>query len=262
MIVLGFDMDGVLVRGPFRHYIFPWIIQYFKEKKPNLDEKRIINDIIEEHRNRLNVSKKFVYPFDWDDIVRKIGKKYGIEFKEELSEWVKKAVSNEDAVYVYPDVIESLETLSKRKNIIIMLITNGYAAYQVPILKSKGLDKYFKEIYTNDKIGYGKPIKEYIEKTLMKEKGERHLYVGDWLYFDMVPTKRVGAEFIWIYRFEVPDSIKSLKPWERITHPDFREFYVKAWENEIMKREDLFEFMPDYMIISLKEIPSILDYKK
>ncbi len=262
MIVLGFDMDGVLVRGPFRAYIFPWIVRYFKESGVPLTDREIINEIIGEHRKRLSVSKKFVYPFDWDDIVKKIAKKYGIDFKEDLSDWVKKAIQNEDAVYVFPDVIESLETLSKRRDLIMILITNGYGAYQVPILKSKGLNKYFKKIYTNDEIGYGKPIKEYLERTLMKESGDRYLYVGDWLYFDMVPTKRVGAEFIWIYRFEVPDIIKNLAPWERVKHPDFLKFYEKAWEKEIMRLENIFEFLPDYMILTLREIEEILEYKK
>ncbi len=261
MIILGFDMDGVLVRGPFRPYIFPWIVKYFKENGVDKEEREIINEIIEEHRRRLNVSKKFVYPFDWDDIVKKIAEKYEIEFKEKLSDWVKKAVQNEDAVYVYPDVKDTLELLSQRKDLTMILITNGYTAYQIPVLKSRGLDKYFKEIYTNDMVGYGKPIKDYLEKTLMREKGERHLYVGDWLYFDMIPTKRVGAEFIWIYRFDVPESLKELSPWERVSHPDFIPFYKEAWKKEILQRDDIFEFMPDYMILSLKEIPSILEKK-
>ncbi len=262
MIVLGFDMDGVLVRGPFRPYIFPWIVKYFKENKVPLSEEEILREIIKEHRDRLNVSQKFVYPFDWDDIVKKIAKKYNIKFRESISTWVEKAVQNEDAVYVYPDVIETLEKLSKRKDLTMLLITNGYIAYQAPVLKSRGLDKYFKHIYTNDIIGYGKPIKEYIEKTLMKEKGDRYLYVGDWLYFDMVASKKAGAEFIWIYRFEVPDTLKSLAPWERVKHSDFPRFYEKAWEKEIMRLKNIFEFIPDYMVTTLEEIEDILEYKK
>ncbi len=261
MIVIGFDMDGVLVRGPFRPYIFPWIVRYFKENGVPLKEEEIEKEIIGEHRKRLSTSKKFVYPFDWDDIVRKIAQKYGIEFKEKLADWVENAVKHEDAVFIYPDVVDTLEELKKRKNLTMILITNGYGAYQLPVLKSRGLDRYFKEIYTNDKIGYGKPIKEYLERTLMKEKGERHLYVGDWLYFDMVPTKRVGAEFIWIYRFDVPETLKPLSPRERVKHPDFPAFYKEAWKREIMQREDIFEFVPDYMILTLKEIPLILDNK-
>ncbi len=262
MIVLGFDMDGVLVRGPFRPYIFPWIVNYFIKNGVPLSQEDITREIIEEHRKRLGRSKRFVYPFDWDDIVKKIAKKYGIEFKEDIAKWVEEAVKREDAVYVYPDVIPTLKELNKRKNLVMIVITNGYVAYQLPVLKSKNLHKYFKEIYTNDIIGYGKPIKEYLEKTLMKEKGERHLYVGDWLYFDMIPTKRVGAEFIWIYRFEVPKNLKDLSPWKRVKHPDFTEFYKSAWEKELMKTENIFEFIPDYMILSLEELPQILKYKK
>ena len=107
-----------------------------------------------------------------------------------------------------------------------------------------------------------KAIKEYLEKTLMAMPGEKHLYIGDWLYFDMVPTKRVGGKFIWIYRFDIPDELKPLKPWERVKHEKFKEFYKKAWNQEIMQREDIFEFTPDYIVFSLTEIPMILDYEK
>lgn len=121
-----------------------------------------------------------------------------------------------DSVYVFDDVLDTIETLRK-KEYIIALLTNGDGKTQREKLKRFDLEKLFDHIFIEGEQGVGKPERAAYENVLNKchvEVSEACM-VGDHYLWEVVAPIQYGLHAIWVKRFG------SMIPEEVTVQPDF-----------------------------------------
>lgn len=76
----------------------------------------------------------------------------------------------------------------------LYVITNGFDDVQWIKLKSSGLTKYIRDMFTSETIGFRKPSKEIFEYALAETKGTPNLsiMIGDNPYTDIVGASSAG----------------------------------------------------------------------
>lgn len=82
----------------------------------------------------------------------------------------------------------------------LYLVTNGTAKVQYGRLQSSGIEKYFKNIFISEEIGYDKPSREYFEKCFSQIPDfckEETIIVGDSLSSDIQGGKNAGIITVW-----------------------------------------------------------------
>lgn len=86
----------------------------------------------------------------------------------------------------------------------LYLVTNGTAKVQYGRLQSSGIEKYFKNIFISEEIGYDKPSKAYFEKCFSQITDfckEETIIVGDSLSSDIQGGKNAGIATVWFNPF-------------------------------------------------------------
>lgn len=97
-------------------------------------------------------------------------------------------------------IIGALEFLQecKKKNIKVLIASNGVGSVQKPRIEKSGLKKYFTHIYLSEEIGYNKPDREFFEKILEDYPfKDRMVMIGDSLSSDIIGGKKFGIPTIW-----------------------------------------------------------------
>ena len=99
--------------------------------------------------------------------------------------------------FYLPGAKEGMEILSKKYDIFI--ITNGTAKTQKSRIKISGLDKYVKDVYVSEDVGYNKPDIRYYDYCLEKSgaKRENILCIGDSLTSDILGGITAGIKTMW-----------------------------------------------------------------
>lgn len=114
-------------------------------------------------------------------------------------------------IYLFNDVIECLDKLSKIYNLFI--ITNGPSETQTLKIDRLGIRKYFNEIFISEEIGYSKPdprLFEYIIENFDMKK-EEVLMIGDSIDHDILGAKNSNIDSILIDRFDKNSNFIGLK---------------------------------------------------
>ena len=110
----------------------------------------------------------------------------------------------------------------------LYIVSNGTAVVQHGRIKSSGIEKYFKDIFISQEIGFNKPKREFFENCFEKIdnfKKDETIIVGDSLSSDIQGGKNVGIKTVW--------------------------FNPKKQKADIIK--------PDYEIERLSELTELLD---
>lgn len=121
---------------------------------------------------------------------------------------------------------ELLQVLSKEYD--LYLATNGTMEVQKSRIRSAAIAKYFKNIFISQEIGFDKPDIEFFKhcfSRILDFKKSETVIIGDSLTSDIKGGNNAGIKTIW--------------------------FNPKGLENS-------FDIVPDYMIIKLLELPSLL----
>lgn len=95
----------------------------------------------------------------------------------------------------------------------LYLVTNGTAKVQYGRLQSSGIEKYFKNIFISEEIGYDKPSKAYFEKCFSQITDfckEETIIVGDSLSSDIQGGKNAGIATVWFNPFMVSNDTPIL----------------------------------------------------
>ena len=129
--------------------------------------------------------------------------------------------------YFYLDGAEELlEELQKKYDLYIM--SNGTAVVQDRRIAASGIDKYFKEIFISEKVGYNKPSIEFFERCFAKipdfDKSSA-IIIGDALTSDIKGGINAGI--------------------------------LTCHYNP--RAEDYEDIIPDYTIKTLEELPALLE---
>lgn len=261
-LLVTFDLDGVLIKNPFRDGVFPEVREILKKQfidmhgfmPPNL-KKNIMRDIFNEFRESLKSNKPYL-AYDWDRVVQKVANNMGCPGNINIADLVKKYCKF-PYIYAYKEVEEVLDWL-KCRDCRLVVLTNGYYKYQYPVLKTLGLDKYFEEIIVPEIIKDVKPGKKMFLKVYKNDDIWYH--VGDSLLQDVYGANRIAIKSIWVQR-DMPKDLTRLNPSERIKSKEGYIFFKEKLDNESQLKNSKFndkEIMPEYIISSLQELKNII----
>ncbi|SET06632.1 haloacid dehalogenase superfamily, subfamily IA, variant 1 with third motif having Dx(3-4)D or Dx(3-4)E [Oceanobacillus limi] len=246
---ITFDLDGTLMQNPFIQWVFPEIVSAFQQE---LNQDININKIIvAEHELRMK-ENKVVEAYDWDDIVARTIRKLNLSLKIDVAHLVEKHAVEPKVYLLEQNIINSLEEL-KRQNYSLAAVTNGYAKYQIPVMKELGLYTLFNEIITPDRCGYAKPDSRIL--NTLKKDGEIMAHIGDRIDHDVVLANRLGIKSVWINR-NLPSPFLEMVPARRGEIKRLDVICKEKWKQENKQDSTQFpnEGFPDFIITSIDEL--------
>lgn len=97
-----------------------------------------------------------------------------------------------------PGALEVTQYLSKKYNLYV--VTNGVATTQLIKLKNTGLDKYMKNIFISETVGYQKPMKEFFDYCFERIDDidlATTMIIGDSLTSDILGGNNAGIATCW-----------------------------------------------------------------
>ena len=102
-----------------------------------------------------------------------------------------------DEIEMVDEIEDLLSYLSNKYQ--IYAASNGIYDMQINRLKKSNLDKYFKDIFVSDKMGYEKPDKRFFEKimNITKYSNNNLIMIGDSIKSDIIGAKNSGIKSIY-----------------------------------------------------------------
>lgn len=102
-----------------------------------------------------------------------------------------------DEIEMVDEIEDLLSYLSNKYQ--IYAASNGIYDMQINRLKKSNLDKYFKDIFVSDKMGYEKPDKRFFEKimNITKYSNKNLIMIGDSIKSDIIGAKNSGIKSIY-----------------------------------------------------------------
>lgn len=268
-MLISFDLDGVLIVNPFGKGIFPEVVRTLE---PYVTSEHLSNGqtptgalstlVAKEARNRLH-SGDFVSAYDWDAIYNHVAHSLNSPDRFHVGQLVEKFCGDPGMISLYhPDVPMVLARL-KRDGHTLIAMTNGYLAYQLPVLKALDINRYFSGIVTPDQTQCAKPQPEiFVHARAIAPNEQEILHVGDTLTHDVLGAKRAGIPVAWLTD-SLPRSLADLAPADRATNwpinHDFAqarfdsEFCTDAYGNLTLR-----DCRPDFVIRDVTEVPSLV----
>jgi FMN phosphatase YigB (HAD superfamily) len=197
-MIIIFDLDNTLIRNPFSSGVFPHLEWVLNQKGPKKDYTRLF--FLE--AARLRHARNFLESYDWDLIVNRIASANGIKVHIDVEQLVRK-FSVAPYVSLEPGANDLLTALHRRghKNLIL---SNGYAKYQTPVIESLGL-KHYDALITSEKIGFIKPQPEAFRiaaEPFLSDDSTKTIVVGDSVFYDVWGGANAGFQPVWIARHE------------------------------------------------------------
>lgn len=103
-----------------------------------------------------------------------------------------------EGYYLIDGAIEILEELYEKCN--LYCVTNGHIKTQTSRFEGAGINKYFKDVFVSEKVGYAKPSKEYFDYVFNKIHNvdlKRTIIIGDSLSSDILGGINAGIDTCW-----------------------------------------------------------------
>jgi FMN phosphatase YigB (HAD superfamily) len=193
-LIVIFDLDDTLVKNPFGKGVLPHIQRIMSREGSKTDCARAFR----QETVRLRREGRLVDSFDWDFVMRNIARANRIHLGIEVAELVR-TYSKAPFASLEPGANELLKSIHESGHRIVIL-TNGYEKYQLPLIESLGLENY-DLLVTPDKIGYIKPQPEAFKlaaRPFITEKSREPVVVGDSILFDIWGASLTGFRAIWL----------------------------------------------------------------
>jgi len=262
-IVISFDLDGVLLPDPLEDTVFEdLIIRLAQEIAPlqgwsrSQAEEEVRRRVWEEFHRQSRAGYYPVEAFDWDAIFIRVSRALGARQAVDIGRMVRELCQRPHEIPSYPEVPEVLAEL-RRRGARLLVVTNGYAQYQVPLLYALGLATFFYRIVTPDKVGYVKPARGIYRHAFAGLDG-RKVHVGDYLLHDVYGAHQAGLEAVWLERC-LPVELDGLSQTARLASPVVRgAMRIAMIEEGVPPCAPLNVYMPDYVIRDLWELPALL----
>ena len=221
---VSFDLDGVVLRNPFRDGIFPEVCQALADRFDG-DPRRALAAIVEEHRRRIRAKDDPsapwdpVAPYDWDDIFRSVALACGAPAPERpVAAMVQHYCSRPGYIArMHPTVGPALRWLRER-GYRLVAVTNGLWRYQQPVLQALGLEGLFEAVSAPDRTGTAKPEPQAFQAAWAAgPAGTTPVHVGDDLLYDVAAARRAGLVAVWVLPWELgkDEAVQRAEPWER-----------------------------------------------
>lgn len=261
---VGFDLDGVLIRNPFETCVVPRLAALLKAT-PGLKDlgeheaTRAVRQRVSGGWQRRMGAGDLVGAYDWDAIYREVAVELGGEPELaggiDVARWVRECCGEDGHIAALPGAREALEGLAEL-GARLVVVTNGFAAYQVPVLDALGLLPYFDAVVTPERVGAAKP-----QPRIFEAAGPLDLFVGDTLVHDVLGARAAGVAAAWLHRC-LPPELAALPPRERARHPAIAgviEGSLAASPHRRFHPEaDIESCRPDYVLASVDEVVGLV----
>ena len=261
-ITISFDLDRVLLAEPLKDTVFANIIDNMAQEigprwawSHNRAREEIRHRIRQEFARQSHNGHHSAKAFDWDANLGRVARDLGSTQVIDIGSMVTEFCRHPQEIPSYPEVPQVLREL-QGCGARLLVITNGYARYQMPLLRALELTLFFQRIITSDQVGQAKPALAIYHHAFDGFNG-RKIHVGDRLLHDIYGARQAGLETIWLNR-RLPAAIDSLPQAERLLSP----VVIDAMRNELIEEKapgaPLELYRPDYVIRGLRELPSLL----
>lgn len=268
MALISFDLDGVLQRNPFYsnrpHGVFGHVQRELAPFLPDEAEPEAaaLAMVMQEHRARM-ASGLLVEAHDWDGIIDSVAQRLGYPGRLDIAALVTEYCERPGLVYPYPGAGECLEALRQEGHTLVS-VTNGFRAYQEPVLRKIGLLDRFLAVITPDEAGAAKPQGEIFRTaSAYATPGEALIHVGDTLPHDVAGARRAGWLAIYIVQMGAPGATELPAELAALP-PHLRPAAGQDWLAYRLERErrshghppaELDECRPDAIVHRLDEVP-------
>lgn len=211
---IGFDLDGVLIRNPFASCVIPRLQGLLAG--PNGFEAGNGADVVLQRigqawRGRM-ATGDLASAYDWDGMYREVARDLGadetLQQSIDVASWVRDCCGQQGHIEALPGAPELLAELSLAGHRLVV-ISNGYSAYQRPVLAALDLLDFFDDMITPELVGFAKP-----DKRIFDAAGPLDIFVGDTLVHDVLGAKAAGVATVWVAS-QLPDQLALLDPLER-----------------------------------------------
>lgn len=274
---ISFDFDGVLARSPFGHgVLFPVLRELARgwAGRTGRDAEAAEREVRElawaEFRLR-SAQGDPVRAYDWQAIVEAVAGSVGERFDRSLAAMARAygrtIARSGDRSLVYPRAREVLASLQGR-GACLLLLTNGFRDYQLPMARALGLADCFHAILAADDLATVKPRPEAFERAFRMcpaGRSTRRYHVGDTLSHDVAGARACGIFAVWI-EWDLPQELARLGPLERVRCAALQPLLRARLEREQTRegsgeREALDDasVLPDAVIRSLEEVEAVVD---
>lgn len=224
--VISFDLDGVIIRGPFSSAVGPRILEHIGTSSGlahlAAEEREVhIWQAVRMEHDRCLSAGDFVGAWNWQAIYDAVSLGFGGEPMPDLARIVRESCLIEDAIALLPGAFTGLQRL-KHAGIRLVAITNGYHGYQWPVLEQLGVAEMFEAVITPDVAGFAKP-----DPRIFGLVPGLLAHVGDLLLHDVLGANLAGLQSIWLDA-ELPEHLSQRPPIERVQAPEFVEYLQRA----------------------------------
>ncbi len=218
---VGFDLDGVLIRNPFETCVVPRLAALLKATSGlrDLGEEeaaRAVRRRVAGGWQRRMDAGDLVGAYDWDAIYREVAAELGgapeLAVGIDVAGWVVECCGQDGHIAALPGAREALAGL-RGLGTRLVVVTNGFAAYQEPVLDALGLLAYFDAVVTPERAGAAKP-----QARIFEAAAPLDLFVGDTLVHDVLGARSAGVPAAWLHA-ALPPELAPLSPRERALHP-------------------------------------------
>lgn len=256
-MLLTFDLDGVVMKNPFSTGVFPEVTRRISQAT-GLARQDIMTSIIEEAKSRMGLGK-MVDAYNWDEIITLVARKLGFSEHIDVATLVRQFCTP-DHIHAYPEVPETLRYLSTTEYPLVVL-TNGFRKYQLPVLEALGVAECFDDIYTPEVNGIAKPEPEFFLEPQARYPGP-HIHVGDTIIHDIWGANEVGITSVWVYH-DLPEAVASLPIKKRAGHKMMEKLVEDGIARDLnaaaYPRVTVENSIPDFVIKSFGELTGVLD---
>lgn len=261
---LSFDLDGVLIQNPFQKGVTPRIREHIR-RSPALsglakaEADKQIDQMVRQTWGARMASGDYVNAYNWDEIYTETSRSFGGDDAPDISTLVTSCCQEEGMIALLPHAQSSLEAI-KAAGFRLVAATNGYYAYQWPVLEALGIAPLFDAVLTPDVVGYAKPDPRFFASI-----AGLIAHVGDTLVHDVLGANLAGVNSIWLTS-NLPQLLNDLTPQARVKHPSFETFLARALEatlyREYHPEATLKTCLPDAVIGDIAEIPELIQSLK
>lgn len=232
-MIVGFDLDGVVMQNPFQKGVFPWVRDHVRTapKLQALDPAaadELMNGTVNRIWTQLMAEGKLVAAYDWDEILNEASSELGGPAVPDVAGLVRRFCAEPGIISLLPGAAEGLQLLTD-SGIEIKALTNGYHDYQQPVLEALGIEHYFSELLTPELTGFAKP------DGGMFQAGGASAHVGDTLVHDIFGANQAGITSVWLEP-AVPQELLGFTPAERTRQPRFEAFLAERLEGNLYTR--------------------------
>lgn len=219
---IGFDLDGVLIRNPFETCVIPRL-QGLLAASPGVRAlgEEAVGQAVRERvgagwRSRM-ATGDLASAYDWDDIYHEVAADFGADEEclanIDVAAWVRECCGQDGHIAALPGAGELLSALAAAGHRLVV-ISNGYAAYQKPVLEALGLLRHFDDVVTPERVGHAKPDGRIFAAAMPLD-----VFVGDTLVHDVLGARQAGIATVWVAA-RLPVSLKGLDAVQRAAAPE------------------------------------------